>query len=160
MSPPRYYEEYDQSLERAEEKEKQEVVYPKPEQKDPRQYDNVIDLRERKKAMGEAKDIVGTKEGSMKIGDKYSVIDKLEEVIEDLDRANDIKQHDLGIEGKEFAAENNFKLGILRAADSLVRRAKAMLEDYGADLNLDTDPTTDYEAVNGENIVDLREGVN
>jgi hypothetical protein len=71
-------------------------------------------------------------------------------MIDDLDRAIEIKQHDLGVEGPSMAPENHFKLGVLKAADSLLRRARAILEDYGTDLANDIDPTEDEKAAGGD----------
>lgn len=108
--------------------------------------------------MGEAKEIVGEKKGKVfdfskpKQGDKspLGVIERLAGMIEDLDRAIEVKQHDLEVEGTSQAPENHFKLGILRAADSLLRRAQAALEDYGSDLSQDLDPTEDEDAASGD----------
>lgn len=112
--------------------------------------------------MGEAKEIVGTKKkkdqkvvsisskrktGGMAAG---SVIERLSGMIDDLDRAIEIKQHDLDVEGPSMAPENHYKLGVLRAADSMIRRARALLEDYGTDLSNDVDPTEDNEAAGGD----------
>lgn len=96
--------------------------------------------------MGEAKEII---EGSCFENSGVSTIDKLSEVIDDLDQATGVKLEDLENEGPERKAENHFKLGILRASESLVRRAKALLEDYGTDLDYDTDPTCDKNAAGG-----------
>ena len=111
--------------------------------------------------MGEAKEIVGSekrkapitdigskrKTGGMAAG---SVIERCSGMIDDLDRAIEIKQHDLDVEGTSMAPENHFKLGVLKAADSLLRRARAILEDYGTDLANDIDPTEDEEAAGGD----------
>lgn len=88
--------------------------------------------------MGEAKNIV---QGKAPVGtaDPDSVIGKLEEVLDDIDTAIQIKQHDCFSEGPEMKAENHFKIGLLRGADGLMRRAQAMLEDYGEGLKDDTD---------------------
>ena len=100
--------------------------------------------------MGEAKNIIQGPENSPGISDGYPTIHKLCEIIDDLDRAIDIKLQDLDGEGTAQKAENHFKLGILRASESLVRRAKALLEDYGTDLEYDTDPSYDEAAVSGD----------
>lgn len=98
--------------------------------------------------MGEAKQIV---EGPANmITDGIPVIDKVDSAIDDIDRAIEIKLHDLDVEGTDSKAENHFKLGILRAADSLLRRAAALLKDYGSDLDNDVDPSEDMEAACGE----------
>ena len=116
--------------------------------------------------MGEARDIVGQpgdevskprKPRSRKTKEqdviaKASVIEHLTEVIDDLDRAIQVKQDDVHTEGKALAPENHYKLGILKGADSLIRRARAMLQDYGVDLDLALNPTLDTEAANGEEI--------
>jgi hypothetical protein len=113
----------------------------------------------RLRKMGEAKDIVGGKEGKVLdltkkresiSSEEGGVIGRLTGVIEDLDHAIEVKQHDLGVEGTAQAPENHYKLGVLRAADSLIRRARALLEDYGTDLVHDLDPTVDVEAAKGE----------
>lgn len=102
--------------------------------------------------MGEAKEIVGaparkSKHSSQSDGDlgfssddclsHSAVIPKLESVIDNLDKAISIKQEDLLGEGDALKAENHYKLGILKAADSLIRRAKELLCAYGADLRSD-----------------------
>ena len=110
--------------------------------------------------MGEAKDIVGQKRdkvvdmsskrrrsGSFEDG---TVVARLTGMVEDLDRAIEVKQHDLDVEGTAQAPENHFKLGILRASDSLIRRARALLEDYGSDLVHDLDSTVDEKAAGGD----------
>ncbi len=110
--------------------------------------------------MGEAKDIVG------KPSDDHfpppagpvtgSVIQRLTSMIDDVDRAIQVKEHDLTVEGPNHYAENHYKLGILKASDSMLRRVRAMLQDYGTDLKQDFDPTEDIEAASGE---DLEAGV-
>jgi hypothetical protein len=99
--------------------------------------------------MGEAKEIIEGKPSVSKSA-KQPVIKQLEEIIDDIGDAIDVKLNDLDVEGHAQMAENHFKLGILRAADSLIRRAKALLEDYGTDLEFDTDPTVDQEAASGD----------
>lgn len=112
--------------------------------------------------MGEAKDIVGTPKDEYKrpipatdvAGIKPkpgSVISTLTVVIDDLDRAIQVKQGDLTSEGHSMVPENHYKLGILKGADSLIRRARAMLQDYGLDLD-ETTMCDDPEAVKGEEI--------
>jgi hypothetical protein len=54
-----------------------------------------------------------------------------------IDRAKEVKQDDLDAEGRSALAENHAKLGLLQAAGALVRRARALLEDYGKDLDED-----------------------
>lgn len=123
--------------------------------------------KNRRRKMGEAKDIVGetpktkarTKpdlpeeahsfksrrvrylpqraSGSGVLGDLVGITDRL-------DRAIEVKTVDLDNEPTQIA-ENHVKLGLLRGASSLVRRAKAMLEDYGKDLSDDMDPDFDAE---------------
>jgi hypothetical protein len=115
----------------------------------------------RRKIVGEAKEIVGKKDKIINLskrrktkshfGDR-TVIERLSKMIEDLDRAIEAKQHDLDVEGTAQAPENHFKLGVLRASDSLIRRAKALLEDYGSDLVNDLDPTEDIKAAGGKDL--------
>lgn len=103
--------------------------------------------------MGEAKDIVGKHDHfpePSEVGG--SVIARLGGMIEDLDRAMQVKEHDLSVEGDALRAENHYKLGILKGADSLLRRARAMLQDYGSDLEQDFDPTEDEEAAAGDEL--------
>lgn len=106
--------------------------------------------------MGEAKEIVGsarreyTPEG--KPGLSLAVIPRLTGIIDDLDLAITVKQNDLAAEGHSAVPENHYKLGILKGADSLVRRARAMLEDYGIDLDQAINPTEDDKAAKGEEI--------
>lgn len=76
--------------------------------------------------MGDARDLV---RGSRGAADPDSIIGKLEEVLDDIDSALQIKEQDLfGEPGAE--PQNHYKLGLLKGADSLIRRAQAMLEDY------------------------------
>jgi hypothetical protein len=81
-----------------------------------------------------------------------SIITLLTMVIDLLDQAIQTKQQDLHAEGKLAWAENHLKLGLLKAADSLVRRARALLQDYGTDLDLALNPTTDPQAATGTEI--------
>ena len=83
--------------------------------------------------MGEAKNIVGVEEDPPDTG---TVIADLGNIIDRIDKAIEIKQQDLADEEGEECV-NHFKLGILKAADALVRRAKAALEDYGYAFELD-----------------------
>lgn len=110
--------------------------------------------------MGEAKDIVGKPHDDhfpMPAGSAPgSVIQRMGAMIDDTDRAIQVKEHDLIVEGPKHYAENHYKLGILKAADSLMRRARALLQDYGTDIEQDFDPTEDIKAASGE---DLEEGV-
>lgn len=118
--------------------------------------------------MGEAKDIVGTPKEEYKAprkskknlddvhipgtrAAKAGVIAVLTDVIDDLDRAIQVKQQDLSMEGHGMVPENHYKLGILKGADSLVRRARAMLQDYGLDLD-EIGIKEDPQAVRGEEI--------
>jgi hypothetical protein len=68
---------------------------------------------------------------------KGSVLSDLTNIMDRLDRAKEVKQDDLDQEGRGALAENHAKLGLLQAAGALVRRARALLEDYGGDLNED-----------------------
>ena len=81
-----------------------------------------------------------------------SIIARATALIDDLDRCIQVKQKDLEAEGRPLAAENHYKLGILKGADSLLRRARAMLQDYGTDLDLALNPTTDAAAAGGSEI--------
>lgn len=93
--------------------------------------------------MGEAVDIVkGGKNGSglvprSKTFGQGSVIHDLTNIVDRIDRAKEAKQSDLDNEGRSALAENHAKLGLLQAAGALVRRARALLEDYGKDIDED-----------------------
>jgi hypothetical protein len=109
--------------------------------------------------MGEAREIVGTpkdeypqparKDGVTSV--RVTVLSQLTETIDDLDRAIRVKQKDLTSEGHSAVPENHYKLGILKGADSLVRRARAMLQDYGLDLD-EIGIKEDPQAAKGEEI--------
>jgi len=118
--------------------------------------------------MGEASDIVGKPKDEHKaprktkkaLSDvhvpgtraaKAGVVAVLTDVIDDLDRAIQVKQNDLSVEGHGMVPENHYKLGILKGADSLMRRARAMLQDYGLDLD-EIGHTEDPQAAKGEEI--------
>jgi len=115
--------------------------------------------------MGEAKDIVGAAPADRSqspdrkespdtpfrarrrirpTGTGTGVLGDLVQTVDQLDRAIEVKLVDLDNEPTQIA-ENHVKLGLLRGACALIRRAKAMLEDYGKDLNEDMDPATDAE---------------
>lgn len=79
-----------------------------------------------------------------------SVITDLSLTIDKLDRALEVKQQDIHTEGRSQVAENHYKLGILQGSISLLRRARAMLQDYGTDLELSLNPNEDEDAVDGE----------
>jgi|MudIll2142460700_1097286.scaffolds.fasta_scaffold00224_8 hypothetical protein len=81
-----------------------------------------------------------------------SVITDLSLTIDKLDRALQVKQQDIHTEGRAMVAENHYKLGILQGALSLLRRARAMLQDYGTDLELTIHPDADEDAVDGERL--------
>jgi hypothetical protein len=124
----------------------------------------------RRHKMGEAKDIVGEipkcespnealdlpvkgrrerKLGALPEKAKGSgVLKELSSVTDRLDRAIEVKLVDLDNEPTQIA-ENHLKLGLLRGATALIRRAKAMLEDYGKDIHEDMDPA--FDAVDMEN---------
>lgn len=68
---------------------------------------------------------------------KGSVVADLTNIVDRIDRAKEVKQSDLDAEGRSALAENHAKLGLLQAAGALVRRARALLEDYGGDLDED-----------------------
>jgi len=114
----------------------------------------------RRKKMGEAKEIVGKPYDDhfpAPVGVAAgSVIQRMSLMVDDIDRAIQVKEHDLSVEGKNNFAENHYKIGILKGADSLIRRARAMLQDYGTDLDQDFDPSEDIKAASGE---DLENGV-
>jgi hypothetical protein len=77
-------------------------------------------------------------------GTGTGVLGELSQTVDQLDRAIEVKLIDLDNEPTSIA-ENHVKLGLLRGASALIRRAKAMLEDYGKDLKEDLDPATDAE---------------
>jgi hypothetical protein len=124
-----------------------------------------------RKPMGEAKDIVGAapapadrsqspdrkdspdtpfkvrrrlRPAGTGTGTGTGVLGELSQTVDQLDRAIEVKLIDLDNEPTSIA-ENHVKLGLLRGASALIRRAKAMLEDYGKDLKEDLDPATDAE---------------
>lgn len=66
-----------------------------------------------------------------------SILSDLTNLMDRIDRAKEVKQSDLDAEGRAAMAENHAKLGLLQAAGALVRRARALLEDYGKDLDED-----------------------
>lgn len=112
--------------------------------------------------MGEASDLVGKAKDDhfpVPVGSNgtTSIISRMTAVIDDLDRAIQVKEHDFMVEGTASKAENHFKLGMLRAADSLTRRARAILQDYGADLAHDVNPTVDVDAASGDDLEEMSE---
>lgn len=117
--------------------------------------------------MGEAKDIVGVaaapksqspdrpepqarafRDRKLQVGSRAragagtGVLGDLSTMVDRLDRAIEVKLQDLDNEPTAIA-ENHVKLGLLRGSSALIRRAKAMLEDYGRDLADDMDPAVD-----------------
>ena len=84
--------------------------------------------------MGEARDIVEGESVKRGSADPDSALGMLEALMDDLDRALEIKQHDFFAEGQSMKPENGFKCGVLQASLSLLRRAKALLEDYAEPL--------------------------
>lgn len=72
-----------------------------------------------------------------------SILADCDNLVDRLDRVVEVKQDDLDTEGKTALAENHFKLGCVRAAKALVMRARALLEDYGGDLDEDNFETPD-----------------
>ena len=119
--------------------------------------------------MGEAKDIVGVaaapksqspdrpepqarafRDRRLQVGSRAGagagagagVLGDLSTMVDRLDRAIEVKLQDLDNEPTAIA-ENHVKLGLLRGSSALIRRAKAMLEDYGRDLADDMDPAVD-----------------
>lgn len=144
---------------------KKQVVLPQPSLVVPPEYYEQPELdldrevtrykrrMQRRREMGEASDIVGKHDHFPKPAEVGgSVIARIGGMIEDLDRAMQVKEHDLAVEGDALRAENHYKLGILKGADSLLRRARAMLQDYGSDLEQDFDPTEDEEAAAGDEL--------
>ena len=94
--------------------------------------------------MGEAKDIVqSTPESVTPIRPRsyHGLVGRVTSMIDDLDRAIEVKQKDLDAEGFNSLPENHTKLGLLMASMALLRRTRAMLEDYGSDLDDEFDPT-------------------
>jgi hypothetical protein len=87
-----------------------------------------------------------------KAKDPTSVITDLSVTIDKLDRALQVKQQDIHSEGRAMVAENHYKLGILQGSISLLRRARAMLQDYGTDLELSLHPDEDEDAADGERL--------
>jgi len=66
-----------------------------------------------------------------------SILADLTNILDRIDRAKEVKQGDLDEEGRGAMAENHTKLGLLTGAGALVLRARAMLEDYGRDVDED-----------------------
>lgn len=94
--------------------------------------------------MGEAKDIVQSKPESVtpiRPRSTTGLIGRVTCMIDDLDRAIEVKQNDLDAEGRGSLPENHTKLGLLQGSMALLRRARVMLEDYGKDLEDEFDPT-------------------
>jgi hypothetical protein len=60
----------------------------------------------------------------------------LETILDALDDAIDAKQRDAATEGISKLAENHYRLGILCSAGQLIRRARALLEDYEAPIQV------------------------
>jgi len=93
--------------------------------------------------MGEAKEIVSgagaehSRRQNKAAGDlNRGLLGHLEAVLDDLDRAIEAKQQDVALEGMAKLAENHYKLGLLMASAHLIRRAYALMEDYGAPLEV------------------------
>lgn len=84
--------------------------------------------------MGEAKLIVKGDSNDESVA-RDSVLGLLDDVLDDIDSALQVKLNDLFSEGKEKSAENHYKIGLMRGADALIRRAVAMLEDCYAPLD-------------------------
>jgi hypothetical protein len=98
----------------------------------------------RRRPMGEAKDIVQTQPESVtpiRPRSYHGLVGRVTGMIDDLDRAIEVKQRDLDAEGRSALPENHTKLGLLMASMALLRRTRAMLEDYGKDLDDEFDPT-------------------
>lgn len=78
--------------------------------------------------MGEAKElIVGSQDVSAPGSE--SILGQLNSVLDDIDSALQVKLGDLHTEGASARVENHYKIGLLRGADTLIRRAVAMIED-------------------------------
>jgi hypothetical protein len=114
----------------------------------PRHYEEETqetdEVEPRRQEMGEAKDIVKSKPESvtpLHPRSPHGLIGRVTCMIDDLDRAIEVKQGDLDAEGFNSLPENHTKLGLLMASMALLRRTKAMLEDYGKDLDDELDPT-------------------
>ena len=54
----------------------------------------------------------------------------IQSLLMQLDGLIQAKQDDLATEGRKCVAENQYKLGVLRASYGLMLRAKVLLEDY------------------------------
>lgn len=122
---PRYYEEEEIDLE--------DYAPPPPRRVEPR-----------RKLMGEAKDIVQSKPEvvtPIRPRSTKGLVGRVNGMIDDLDRAIEVKQNDLDAEGRSALPENHTKLGLLMASMALLRRTRALLEDYGKDLDDELDPT-------------------
>lgn len=95
----------------------------------------------RRKKMGEASALVGKHDHTPPTQEQKgsgSILSRLTGILDDLDKAIQVKDKDLNQEkGKE--AENAVKLGKLKAAEAMVRQARALLEDYGVALDRDAD---------------------
>ena len=74
-----------------------------------------------------------------------SIVADIDNLKDRIDRAIEIKEHDVRVEGKASASENHLKVGLLRSAKILVSRAGVLLSDYGVDLDDDIDGIDDVE---------------
>lgn len=93
-----------------------------------------------------------------------TVLDNLKTALDDLDSAINQKQRDFSEEPKA-EAENHYKLGILSAAEILVRRAHATLEDYekwkgksGADETSEVSAVAKKEEAAAKDVSYLKKG--
>ncbi len=90
--------------------------------------------------MGEAKDTVKgsgppkkqKKKGilSKKTEGPSNVIERIDECVDDLTDAIEVKTKDCATEGKGELPENMRKLALMRAATTIIRTAKQLLEEY------------------------------
>ena len=87
--------------------------------------------------MGEAKEAVKgsgppakQKSADKKARSNSNIITRLDEVLDDLADAIEVKAGDCAKEGRKELAENMVKLGILRSASTMIRTVKQMLEEY------------------------------
>lgn len=96
--------------------------------------------------MGKSKEIVKKVLGAPTVQGKEVIVDatSLKAVIDKIDSAIQAKQKDVQDEGHSKLAENQYKVGILQAAHSLLLRACFLLEDH-YDSMLEVDEVSDGE---------------
>ena len=91
--------------------------------------------------MGEASSLVGKHDHAPPTEEQKgsgSILARMTGMLDDLDKAIQVKEKDLNQE-KSQEAENSLKLGKLKAAEALIRQARALLEDYGTTLDQDAE---------------------